>query len=241
MTIDEVYRLVQTFASKDQRGFITPSEFNLLAKQAELELYNKRLSIVKEKTPTRRSQGIYGESLSPELARQDIAAFLKNTVANITNSDSPNVGGTAVINADYIESIFTSIDEEHSISTNVPIDIIEPKDINQILRSSLVKPSMEYPVALIGPASDSRKVLSIFPENIKTINVYYYLYENTPNWNYVTIAGKPVHDAANSTSFQISSRVHGELVIKILEYLGVSIREADVVQYAQASELKADS
>ena len=58
MTIDEVYRLVQTFAYKEQRGFITPSEFNLLAKQAELELYNKRLSLIKEKSPTRRSQGI---------------------------------------------------------------------------------------------------------------------------------------------------------------------------------------
>ena len=36
MTIDEIYRLVQAFASKDQRGFITPSEFNLMARQAEL-------------------------------------------------------------------------------------------------------------------------------------------------------------------------------------------------------------
>ena len=63
MTIDEVYRLVQTFANKEQRGFITPSEFNLLAKQAELELYNKRLSLIKEKNPTRKSQGIYAEGL----------------------------------------------------------------------------------------------------------------------------------------------------------------------------------
>ena len=42
-------------------------------------------------------------------------------------------------------------------------------------------------------------------------------------------------------TFILSQRCHGELVIKILEYLGVSIREADVVQYAQANELKADS
>ena len=243
MTIDEVYRLVQTFASKDQRGFITPSEFNLLAKQAELELYNKRLSIVKEKAPTRRSQGIYSESLSPELARQDISAFLKikQSTEDTTNEDSPHLGSSISLVADYIESIFTAMDEEHSMSTNIPVDIIEPKDVNQILRSSLVKPSMEYPVALIGSGGDSNKVLSIFPESIKRVNIYYYGYENTPKWNYVTIAGKPVYNNAGSTQFQISSRVHGELVVKVLEYLGVSIREADVVQYAQANEIKADS
>ena len=68
MTIDEVYRLVQTFANKEQRGFITPSEFNLLAKQAELELYNKRLSIVMEKSQPKKAAGYYAESLSPGLA-----------------------------------------------------------------------------------------------------------------------------------------------------------------------------
>ena len=59
MTIDEVYRLVQTFANKEQRGFITPSEFNLLAKQAELELYNKRLAIVMEKSQPKKNTEFY--------------------------------------------------------------------------------------------------------------------------------------------------------------------------------------
>jgi len=241
MTIDEVYKLVQVFANKEQRGFISPSDFNLLAKQAELELYNKRLSIIKQKSPTRRSQGVYAENLSPELARQDISTFLNRTDANVGERTPPYVGGQVSITADYVESMFINVDEHHDISNHIPVDIVEPKDINQILRSSLVKPSIEYPVALLGADAVTAKVFSVFPDSLQKVIIYYYINTNTPRWNYVTVAGKPVHDASSSNGFKISSRCHGEIVVKILEYLGVSIREADVVQYAQASEIKADS
>ena len=223
MTIDEVYRLVQTFANKEQRGFIAPSEFNLLAKQAELELYNKRLSIVKEKAPTKRSQGIYGESFSPELARQDIATFLTYSAVDVTNNIYPEFGGTLSVTSDYVESMFISPDEHHSISTNIPVDIVEPKDVNQILRSSLVKPSLQYPIALMGTQGGTSKVFSVFPENIFKVIVYHYRNTNTPKWNYVTIGGKPVYNHSGSNGFKLSVRCHGEIVVKILEYLGVQL------------------
>ena len=242
MTIDEIYRLVQTFANKEQRGFITPSEFNLLAKQAELELYNKRLSVIKEKSPNKKNVGVYGESLAPELAKQDIAPFYRVEKVGTANNSLSYKGATGNIQTHYIETIFCIPDEENDISTNIPVDIVEPKDVNQILRSSLVKPSMEFPIALIGQqGSDSSISINVFPEYITNIIVYHYYNNNTPKWNYITVAGKPVYDAFNSKDFKISERAHGELVVKILEYLGVTIREPEVVQYAQASELKADS
>ena len=209
MTIDEVYRLVQTFANKEQRGFITPSEFNLLAKQAELELYNKRLSLIKEKNPTRKSQGIYAEGLTPELAKQDISRFFSFLRRNIGDTTNSYQGGSTSMDADYIENIMHSQDESFNIATNIPVEIVEAKDVNQVLRSSLVSPSMMYPIALMTKSSGSSIQLNVFPES--------------------------------SRQFRISPSVHGELVIKILEYLGVTIREADVVQYAQGSEVKADS
>ena len=241
MTINEIYKLVQIFANKEQRGFITPSDFNLLAKQAELELYNKRLSIVKQKAPMGKSQGVYQESLTPELARQDIAGFLVvQVIATLTD-------GSTSMPSDHIEAIYSSSNSDSfDIDFNIPVEIVEEKDISAILRSSLAKPSLMYPVALLSmsgnnTSNDSRKGITIFPSNVKNLRVYHYIYDRTPRWNYTTVAGKPVYNENGSTGFTISERVHGELVIKILEYLGVNIREAEVVQYAQANELKADS
>tara|TARA_R110002110_G_scaffold27076_1_gene98880 strand:- start:527 stop:1261 length:735 start_codon:yes stop_codon:yes gene_type:complete len=244
MTIDEIYKLVQAFANKEQRGFITPGDFNLLAKQADLELYNKRLSTIMEKSQPKKSAGYYAESLTPELAEQDIAAFLKTEVVSTTvNSSVAHVGTSNSLLTDYIVSISTSDSETQSITTNVPVEIVNNRNINQILRSSLAKPSASYPVALIGNnnTSNNKKLINVFPDTITSVTVAHYVHNYSPKWNYVTIAGKPVYDNGNSTQFRSSNRTHGELVVKILEYLGVSIREADVVQYAQANELKADS
>ena len=240
MTIDEIYRLVQTFANKEQRGFITPSEFNLLARQAELELYNKRLSIVMEKSQPKKAAGYYHESLSPGLAEQDILHFLSSAELDMSNSTLSWEGASANKTMDYLVSVTTRADEEHHVSSNIPVDIVTDENINQILRSSLVKPSMEYPVALLSGSSSAKKII-IFPEEIKKVTVNYYYNANTPKWGYVTIAGKPVYDAQGSSQLLISPRCHGELVIKILEYLGVSIREVEVSQYATNKEIKQDN
>ena len=223
MTIDEIYRLVQAFASKDQRGFITPSEFNLMARQAELELYNERLQVVMEGSQAKKIAGYYKKALTPAVAEQDILPFLYETDVTITS-------GEGSIVSDYVCQLYVD---------NTAVDIVTAKNVGQIQKSSLAKPSADFPVALLSSNNISVKV-SVFPNTIDSVSCYYYLYNNKPTWNYVTIAGKPVYDSANSIAFLISSRCHGELVIKILGYLGVSIREADLVNYAQAKEVEQD-
>lgn len=246
MTIDEIYRLVQAFASKDQRGFITPAEFNLMAQQAELELYNERLQVVMEGSQAKKIAGYYKKALTPAVAEQDILTFLYKTDISLTT-------GEGAILSDYVcqlyataytSSVLDSItqkykDKSTTITNQLAVDVVTTKNVGQIQRSSLVKPSLDFPIALLSSNSGSVNV-SVFPSTITKISCYYYLYNNKPTWNYVTIAGKPVYDPSNSKSFLISSRCHGELVIKILGYLGVSIREADLVNYAQNKEAEQD-
>ena len=234
MTINDIYKLVQAFASKDQRGFITPSEFNLMAQQAELELYNERLQMVLQGSQIRKSAGYYKESLTPTLAEQDISHFLFRDTNYILTSDNS-------LKADYICDIASNpINNSFSSYVNIPVDIVTPENVNQILRSSLVKPSVDNPVALLTSKNTRYKTITVFPDDVDRIAISYYLYDNKPEWGYVTVSGKAVYDSSSSTPFQISPRCHGELVIKILEYLGVSIREADLVNYSQSKEVQQD-
>ena len=41
VNIDTVYQRVLAFANKEQRGYITPQEFNLFANQAQLEVFEQ--------------------------------------------------------------------------------------------------------------------------------------------------------------------------------------------------------
>tara|TARA_R110002012_G_scaffold165492_10_gene327757 strand:- start:713 stop:1462 length:750 start_codon:yes stop_codon:yes gene_type:complete len=249
MTIDEIYRLVQTFANKEQRGFITPSDFNLLAKQAELELVNKRLDVLQEKSQPKKAGGFVNESLTPEMAEQDLAPFLFTTkygvVARTVTSGylETEVAIPVTDNILLIKEVFILPDEKFGINSHTPLELVKPENINKVLRSSLVKPSMDFPIGLMsGSTTIGNLRIRVFPESIKNVMVHCYkMPSESPEWNYVTIAGKPVHDPSNSTQFRFPSRVHGEIVVKILEYLGVNLREAQLVQYAQGNEVKADS
>ena len=40
VNIDNVYQKVLAIANKEQRGYVTPQEFNLFADQAQSELFN---------------------------------------------------------------------------------------------------------------------------------------------------------------------------------------------------------
>ena len=39
ISVDTVYQRVLAIANKEQRGYITPQEFNLLANQAQIEIF----------------------------------------------------------------------------------------------------------------------------------------------------------------------------------------------------------
>lgn len=49
MTIDELYKFIQFIANKEQRGFIKPSEFNMLAERAQIDLIHDRVARYKSK------------------------------------------------------------------------------------------------------------------------------------------------------------------------------------------------
>ena len=41
ISVDTVYQTVLALANKEQRGYITPQEFNLFADQAQMEIFNQ--------------------------------------------------------------------------------------------------------------------------------------------------------------------------------------------------------
>jgi len=72
------------------------------------------------------------------------------------------------------------------------------------------------------------------------MQVQYIRYPLDPVWTYLTITdGAPVFDSSSSSyqNFELSADYETDLVVKILQYAGVSIREAAVVQYANQAEI----
>ena len=67
----------------------------------------------------------------------------------------------------------------------------------------------------------------------------YFRYPKEPKWTYITLAaGEPVFDQSqlDYQDFEMPQEDEFKLVMKILQYCGVSIRESEVTQFAMAQE-----
>ena len=64
VSIDTVYQRVLTLANKEQRGYITPQEFNLLANQAQMEIFEQYFRDIEQFNKTPGNTQEFSDSLS---------------------------------------------------------------------------------------------------------------------------------------------------------------------------------
>jgi hypothetical protein len=100
-------------------------------------------------------------------------------------------------------------------------------------------PTFEY------PAYTSEEVsMQVFPQTSMTagrVIAQYFRYPKDPNWTYVTLTGgEPVFNQSDPDyqDFEIPLDDQDNLIMKILQYAGVTIREPEVYQFGLGEENK---
>jgi len=136
--------------------------------------------------------------------------------------------------------IFLSTAEAYAV-----IDASEFKDaekvsqgkITQLLNSLLTSPSNIFPAYTLG-----NEIFSLYPVTFTTMGQVYAQYfrlPKAPKWTYITlINGEPSFDQTQPDyqDFELPLEDEYKLATKILEYCGMSIREAEVVQFGMAQQ-----
>ena len=94
VVIDNVYQKVLALANKEQRGYITPQEFNLFADRAQNEIYENyfyQLSVAEQKPKNQMQQ-----SDSKEVIEQKLEIFVEDTNISVGNSTTGAATGVNV-------------------------------------------------------------------------------------------------------------------------------------------------
>tara|TARA_R110000823_G_scaffold14204_2_gene47033 strand:- start:1192 stop:1524 length:333 start_codon:yes stop_codon:yes gene_type:complete len=84
--------------------------------------------------------------------------------------------------------------------------------------------------------------ITVFPDTINgatQVQAQYIRYPKDPKWTYVSLTnGEPLFNASQPDyqDFELAIDDQVDLVIKILQYAGMSIREVQAVQFAKAEE-----
>ncbi len=109
--------------------------------------------------------------------------------------------------------------------------------ITMLNNSLLTAPSTMFPAY-----TQQEPTLSLFPPSINTIGAVqcqYIRYPRDPKWTYVNLlGGEPSFDQsqADFQDFELTISDEPTLVLKILQYAGMSIREVAAVQFGQGLE-----
>ncbi len=160
-------------------------------------------------------------------------------VVNTTDSTSAFVTAVANTSLTLSSDIIVS-GENYAIYNNK--NIAEVERVNQdkifyLTNSNLTAPTTQYPAYVLEGNN-----VTAYPSTISGVSdlqTQYIRYPKDPKWTYQTLTGgQPLFDQsqADFQDFELPLSDETDLVISILKYAGLSIREAEVVQAATTQE-----
>lgn len=217
--IDEVYRVVQVVLNKNDRGVITPDRFNDLANAVQLKIFSEipndiRLAV------NRRNAGRGGNSIQP----------LKNALNLLVKNRDVIRSGTAP----YYFKLPDDLSEITSVyDLNREVERIGFDKLRRMSGVPLMAPTRKFPVYAV--AGDG---IDVLPKEIMAVTVNYRRKVRTPKWTYIQLGGKAVFNPADGSycDFELDEYFFNRIVVDMLAFAGLHLREQEVVQVAQQVE-----
>jgi len=231
--IDNVYQKVLALCNKEQRGYVTPQEFNLFADKAQNEIYENyfhQLNLAQRKPNSQKQHSDILESIEHKLA-----GFTEQAPISVTTS----TGGALLpnnVNSYRIIKVIGNVTAPGTVAERVSLN-----ELDYILNNPLTAPSTSRSIYV--PFGDFG-LIQFHPNPGIVSNawtVHYYRDPTKPNWGYV-LAGpsgfeKALYNAGTSTDFQLHQSEEENLVNKILILAGVTIQKQDI-QQAGATQMQ---
>jgi|21_taG_2_1085346.scaffolds.fasta_scaffold04188_3 hypothetical protein len=220
VSIDRVYQKVLALANKEQRGYITPQEFNLFADHAQMEIFEQYFYDLEQFERDASSD-------VDSLIEQKIQIF-KQLPTSITN------GSNLPANTHQIDSVGVVWDS----GRRGIVERVSRGEAIGIESSPLLNTSLATCYYVHGNAVhfvDYTSLSGILPSGGSfTINLT--RKPNKPEWLYVISGENALFNPGGSTDFELHSSEENKLVIKILALAGVAIKDVQLAQVAAGKE-----
>jgi len=227
VSVDTVYQRVLTLANKEQRGYITPQEFNLLANQAQMEILNQYFYDINQWGRQHGNDTEYSDMLN--IIQEKLSELEVRIVDTITSIVGGIYNYRTNINDLYkLGSVHTT---HPTNSQKIEIEEVNNNEWYTMQSAPLTRPTLSRPVYV-----NRQDGLNIYPDTIEDIDISYIKMPNKVEWGYFVINDKALYDSnlSKTTHFELHASEETELVYKILRLAGISIKQPEVVQVAAA-------
>ena len=225
VSVDTVYQRVLAILNKENRGYITPQEYNLFANQAQLEIFEQYFFDLNQYNRLQKNDTEYANL--PKIINEKLSKFKKSAALTYT-TDRFNLPtdlhklGTVIYNS------------------TTPVEEIDKKNLLEYQLSKLTAPTINNPVYIqnidntLGDWS-----IKIFPTSIiSNLSCTYVRKPIAAVWGYTNVDGNALYNPGTSQNYELHDSEETNLVMKILLYAGVSIKDPNIAQLADAKETK---
>jgi hypothetical protein len=216
INIDTVYQRVLALANKEQRGYITPLEFNLLANQAQLDIFEQYFYDINQFAAIKDIGAEYSDAVDT----------LEEKISIFETSTTVTGGSTLPIDLYRLGTVIFEGNE---------VEQIEQKKYLYVISSPLTIPTDETPIY-----TRSGNVITVYGDNGRIINsgvtCNYVKQPAGAEWGYQVVINKALYNASTSINFELHNADETKLVIKILELAGIVINKPGLISVAAQKE-----
>jgi len=245
VSVDTVYQKVLAFANKEQRGYITPQEFNLFADQAQKEIFEQYFYDLNQFT--RLPGNSTGHSDIVTNLEEKISLFEKYDQNIRVSGDFGNIMTSEIDDLYRIEMVVVDYETNSGVEESefVVAEEIQLNELNKYGTSPLGNWSKKRPVYTRYKGSTNPQAVKVYPylkpavlDNngnwvfTDRVLVSYIQKPTKPIWGYVVVNDKPLYNSNTSTDFELHSAEESELVYRILVFVGIAIEKPQLAQMA---------
>jgi hypothetical protein len=246
VNVNTVYQTVLYILNKEQRGYVTPAEFNSLAVQVQDEIFHSyfpdgnqsnRLNQNNSQNDTDFFNIFKNISykLAPFIDEVDFTIDINNSSQFYypTYNNVTTLLNRTIYNIGDVVSNYLGQTTQNSIT-----QLVSKKEFNEITRSKLTAPNKTYPLFYTRPISSvlpydgTGPVIFVNPAP-NSISVNCLFEPIQPSWGFTSgTLNQYLYSANKSVNFELDNSEQSEIVMRILKYCGVIINDPTIIQAA---------
>jgi hypothetical protein len=243
VNVNIVYQTVLLILNKEQRGYITPQEFNDIGGQVQLEIFEKYFEDLNQQLRVPQTDTDY----SDRVQNIDEKMSIFKTSGLSTYDDSTlypfwSIPSVDIFSQNLQLSRIGVITYQPTNGEPAEIQRLQRNDFYNIEKSKLTKSTKKFPTYLL----ESNRIF-INPKTINntsgSINVDFVRTPLSPIWGFTignlgqyvydfTIFNDSVFPNTGSRDFELDSTEQTNIIMRILKYCGVIINDPTIIQAA---------
>jgi hypothetical protein len=254
INVDTVYKTVLLILNKEQRGYMTPPEFNRIGTQVQLDIFEQYFEDLNQQLRAPQTDADYANRRAAidekiSIFKTTGEAVLNTSIVNNPYWDLPVIDlyGTQIVynnlaaltaSQAYFYKLGTVTYKDPSVTYPIEVQKLQRDEFYNANKSDLTIPNKNFPVYLY-----ENNKLFISPTSIvaNTISVDFLRKPKDIQWAFTPGVGQSyVFNSSvggGSVNFELSSSEQVDVILRVLLYAGVVVRDPQIIQTA-ANEIQ---